>query len=683
MKKLLVSFISLLTFSVAAQIDRSKQPESGPAPIIQVKEPQQFQLKNGLTVMVVENRKLPQISASLSLDNPPILEGIKAGLSQLTSSLMGKGSKKILKDDFYDEVDFMGANISVSTSGGFAQSLTRYFPRAFEMMADAAINPNFTEEEFTKEQDLLIEGIKSSEKDVTSAARRVESLLAYGGNHPYGEFLTSGTVYNVKLQDVERFYNFRFRPNNAYLVIVGDIDVETAMPLVKKHFGKWKSNPVASSPIPNVVNAPKTQIDFVNMPNAVQSEVVVQSTTYLTKKNPDFFPVLMANSILGGGGEARLFLNLREDKGYTYGSYSKIGTNKRTATRFRATASVRNEVTDSAVVELLSEIKRIRTDLVTENELKKAKAKYVGGFVRSLENPATIARFALEIATEDLEDDFYKNYLDKINAVSAEDVRRVAQKYFNVNQARVVVTGKGVDVLDNLEKVSFNGEKLAVSYYDKYGIPIDRPRKTALEGGVTAQSILDRYVENTGVNRMENLTSLKLTYTGDFMQTSIQLEETNSSDGQKQVISVGGNAMMTSVVSEASAYMKQGPNQMDLPKMIHDDLKKTLGVLPEIAIRDNEETTLEGIENINGEDAYSIKVPGTGVSYTFYYSVATGLKLRESTMVNFNGQMQTNTTNYSNYTEKSGLTLPGKKSLNLGGQEITLSLDTAEMNTEE
>ena len=106
--------------------------------------------------MVVENRKLPQISASLSLDNPPILEGMKAGQSQLTSSLLGKGSKTIKKDDFYDEVDFMGASINISTSGAFAQSLTRYFPRILEMMADAAINPNFTEEEFIKERDLLI-----------------------------------------------------------------------------------------------------------------------------------------------------------------------------------------------------------------------------------------------------------------------------------------------------------------------------------------------------------------------------------------------------------------------------------------------------------------------------------------------------------------------------------------------
>lgn len=683
MKKLLLLFTALLSVSSFAQIDRSQQPKPGPAPSIQIKEPFQFKLKNGLTVMVVENRKLPQVSASLTLDNPPILEGIKAGMSQLTGSLLGKGSKKIKKDDFYDEVDFMGANISISTSGAFAQSLTRYFPRVFEMMADAAINPNFTEEEFIKERDVLIDALKADEKDVTSAARRVEALLAYGGNHPYGEYTTSGTVYNIKLADIQRFYDARFRPDNAYLVVVGDIDAATVEVLATKYFKKWKAQPVAASPLPEVTNPAKTQIDFVNMPNAVQSEVVVQSTTRLAKKDPDYFPVLMANSILGGGGEARLFLNLREDKGYTYGSYSSIGNNKRTATRFRATASVRNEVTDSAVVELLSEIKRIRTELVTDSELKKAKAKYVGSFVRSLENPATIAQFALEVATENLDTDFYKNYLDNINAVTADDVQRVAQKYFNVNQARVVVTGKGVDVLDNLENVEFSGAKLGVSYYDKYGMSIDRPRKAAVAGGVTAKSVLTTYLEKIGASAISDLKALKLTYKGEFMQTALEVVETYSADEHKQVISVGGSAMMTSVVTKASAYMKQGPNQMDLPKAIHDDLKKTLGVLPELALLNSDEVSLEGIEDINGENAYTIKVLGTGVSYSYYYGVDTGLKLRESTMVNFGGQMQTNTTDFSEYAENSGLTVPGKKSFNLGGQDISLSLDSVVVNPEQ
>ena len=681
MKKLLILLTSLLVFPAVGQVDRSKQPTPGPAPIIQVKEPQQYKLKNGLTVMFVENRKLPIVSASLILDNPPILEGIKAGQSQLTSSLLGKGSKKIKKDDFYDEIDFMGSNISISASSAFAQSLTRYFQRTFQMMADAAINPNLTEEEFTKERDVLIDALKSSEKDVSTAARRVERLLAYGVDHPYGEYVTAGTVNNIKLSDIQRFYDFRFRPNNAYLVIGGDIDFETVKILVKKYFAKWKPSPVASSPIPKVTNPVSTQIDFVNMPNAVQSEVVVQSTTYLAKKDADYFPVLMANSILGGGGEARLFLNLREDKGYTYGSYSSIGNSKITATRFRASASVRNEVTDSAVVEIVNEIKRIRTDLVSEIELKKAKAKYVGNFVRSLEDPEIIASFAYEIATENLDPDFYKNYLDRINAVTVEDVKRVAQKYFNVDQARVVVTGKGVDVLDNLEKVQFNGNYLPINYYNKYGTSIERPQKLAVADGITAESVLKSFINNTGVN-IADINALQLVYKGEFMQMSIKVEETYSDKEQKQVISVGGNAMMTSVVSQDSAYIKQGPNQTDLPKAIHDDLKKTLAVLPEIGLLESQEATLEGIVNINGSDAYEIKTQGVGVTFTSYYDVNTGLRVRESSLINFNGQMQTNTTDYSDYSEQSGLILAGKKSFNLGGQDISLRLDKAEINPE-
>ena len=681
MKKLLILLTSLLVFPAVGQVDRSKQPTPGPAPIIQVKEPQQYKLKNGLTVMFVENRKLPIISASLILDNPPILEGIKAGQSQLTSSLLGKGSKKIKKDDFYDEIDFMGSNISISASSAFAQSLTRYFQRTFQMMADAAINPNLTEEEFTKERDVLIDALKSSEKDVSTAARRVERLLAYGVDHPYGEYVTAGTVNNIKLSDIQRFYDFRFRPNNAYLVIGGDIDFESVKILVKKYFAKWKPSPVASSPIPKVTNPVSTQIDFVNMPNAVQSEVVVQSTTYLAKKDADYFPVLMANSILGGGGEARLFLNLREDKGYTYGSYSSIGNSKITATRFRASASVRNEVTDSAVVEIVNEIKRIRTDLVSESELKKAKAKYVGNFVRSLEDPEIIASFAYEIATENLDPDFYKNYLDRINAVTVEDVKRVAQKYFNVDQARVVVTGKGVDVLDNLEKVQFNGNYLPINYYNKYGTSIERPQKLAVADGITAESVLKSFINNTGVN-IADINALQLVYKGEFMQMSIKVEETYSDKEQKQVISVGGNAMMTSVVSQDSAYIKQGPNQTDLPKAIHDDLKKTLAVLPEIGLLESQEATLEGIVNINGSDAYEIKTQGVGVTFTSYYDVNTGLRVRESSLINFNGQMQTNTTDYSDYSEQSGLILAGKKSFNLGGQDISLRLDKAEINPE-
>ena len=163
-KAVLTLILGLIALQLQAQVDRSKMPAPGPAPEINLTEPQRFELKNGLKVMVVENHKLPRVSIQLSIDNPPILEGEKAGVSSLTASLLGKGSKSISKDDFNEEVDFLGARISFGSQSAFASSLSKYFPRIFELMADAAINPNFTEEEFEKEKQKILTALKSQEK---------------------------------------------------------------------------------------------------------------------------------------------------------------------------------------------------------------------------------------------------------------------------------------------------------------------------------------------------------------------------------------------------------------------------------------------------------------------------------------------------------------------------------------
>ena len=189
--------------------------------------------------------------------------------------------------------------------------------------------------------------------------------------------------------------------------------------------------------MPKVDNLTQTEMDFINFPNAVQSEVQLTNTIQLKKGDADYFPALIANKILGGGGEARLFLNLREDKGYTYGAYSSTGDDKYVA-RFVATASVRNAVTDSAVVAFLDELQRIRDTKVSEEELANAKAKYTGDFVLALEKPATIAQYALNIETDKLPENFYQTYLKKINAVTAEDIQRVAKKYFLIDNTRIV-----------------------------------------------------------------------------------------------------------------------------------------------------------------------------------------------------------------------------------------------------
>ncbi|MCB0374730.1 MAG: insulinase family protein, partial [Sinomicrobium sp.] len=172
MKKILYIILFTSTFFAQAQIDRSKQPQPGPAPEIHLGKPQTFTLSNGLKVLVVENHKLPRVSFNLTIDNPPVLEEQKAGISSLVGSLLGKGSKKISKDDFYEEVDYLGAFINFSSQGGFASGLSKYSGRIIELMADAALHPNFTQEEFDKEKQILLDNLKSQEKSVTTAARR-------------------------------------------------------------------------------------------------------------------------------------------------------------------------------------------------------------------------------------------------------------------------------------------------------------------------------------------------------------------------------------------------------------------------------------------------------------------------------------------------------------------------------
>ena len=683
MKKTFSILLCLLTFTVFAQIDRSQQPQPGPAPVIQLGEPERFTLNNGLTVLIVENNKLPRAAVSLSLDNSPIAEGELAGVSAMTAALLGKGSATIDKDSFNEEVDFMGATINFGSQSASASSLSRYFGRVLELMADAALHPNFTQEEFDKEKDILLDGIKSGEKSVTTAARRVENLLAYGKDHPYGEYVSKESVERVKLADVDAFYKRYFLPNNAYLVIVGDVDAGDLKKQVKKLFGKWKKKNLSTDPIPDVTNVSTTQIDFVNMPNAVQTEVTVQNTVSLRKKDADYFPLLIANGILGGGGEARLFLNLREDKGYTYGSYSSMGNNKFTASRFRASASVRNAVVDSAVVELLYEIDRMKKEVVSDEELNRAKAKYVGSFVRAVEQPSTVAAYALEIETEGLPDDFYTTYLESVNNVTKEDIQRVAQKYFLVDQARVIVTGKASEVLDNLEKVQFNESDISVSYYDKYGNVIDRPASFELPDGVSAQSILADYIDAIGGQDAINaIRSLEVSYNANFMGNELEAISINTDEEQKQIVKMGGNVLATVIVNASGAKVEQMGNSMDLPPEMAADMQAVIGIIPELKMMENESITVSGIEKIDGQSAYALEMKGQSTTTTTYYAVESGLKLKQTTVTEMMGQTQTQDSNYNDYKRFGSLLIPSSTSVPLGPQSVDATLGYVKINGE-
>jgi len=649
MKTKIASLITILamSFAVTAQIDRSKMPEPGPAPQIKIGEPQKFTLKNGLTVLLVENHKLPRISASLTIDNPLKREGKKAGLSGIMGGMLGSGTKNISKDDFNERVDYMGAALSIFSSGAYASSLTRYFPEVLTLLSDGIKNPIFTKEEFDKQIKIALDGIKSDKKDPGSIASRVQSVLTYGRNHPYGEYTTEETYKNLTLEDVKKEYNTYYKPNNAYLVLVGDIKFDEAKKLVKNLFEDWKKGDIPTLSLPAIPEIKTTEINFIDVPNAVQSEVAIINAVDFKLSNKDYFAAMLANQILGGGGTARLFMNLREDKGYTYGSYSSISHNKNMG-RFKAYASVRNMVTDSAAAQINYEINKIRYQKVSEEELKNAKEKFLGSFIMNVQKPNTIANFALNKELHNLPKDFYQTYIEKINAVTVDDVQDAAIKYFKGDKARIIISGKAIDVLKNLEK----NEEYTVKYFDQFGYSTSRPETTIpLPEGVNATSVIDTYFSKIG--NTEKVKTLYATYEANMQGTAITLTKKLASPNKMSLIlSVMGQVFSKQTFNGEKGFIEAQGQKKEMPKADLDMVKTLSFPFEDFSYKKG---TLERIEAVDGVNAYIVKY---GIRKA-YYNVKNGLKIKEEVVRKGpEGKEFVVPTKFSDYKEVDGILIP-------------------------
>ena len=673
MKKSIL-IISSLFLTVLMQGQIIPQPKPGVAPTVKIGKPVTFELKNGLKVMVVENHKLPRVSFSLTLDNDPYTEGDKKGVADMTSTMMGSGTIKISKTAFNEEVDFLGANINFSASGASASSLSKYSGRVLELMADGALNPVFTQAEFDKEKAKLIEGLKSNEKSVSAVAARVVDVLTYGKNHPAGEFVSEATLKNVTLADVQANYNTYFVPSNAYLIIVGDVKFSETKKMVEKFFGPWKKAIAPSITFSDPKDVPQTQINFIDMPNAVQSEVAAINVSNLKMTDPDYFAVLIANQILGGDFNSYINMNLREAHGWTYGARTSIYGDKRVST-FNASTQVRNAVTDSTVVEIFKEFKKIRTEKVTDEMLASVKAGYIGRFVMQIEKPQTVAGYALRIQTQSLPADFYENYIKNISAVTADDVLRVANKYFLENNSRVVIVGKASDVAPSLEKL-----KYPVLYFDKYGNPTAKPEfKKTVPAGVTAKSVIENFIKAIGgLQAVNAVKTIAMNGSTTIPQAPSPLSYTSKVDAKGKLIvelAMGTMSIMKQVVNEKGAYVMQQGQRQNLEGEMLNDMKAAATTFEELTLVTKPGLTLESIESINGKDAYAVKNGKT----TLYYDVASGLKVAESKVMEQGGKSMTQTTNYGDYREVKGVKVPFNIIQNVGF-ELDIKMSDVKIN---
>lgn len=662
--------IFLLSSATNAQIDRSKMPKPGPDPVVKLGTPKTFTLKNGLKVIMVVNNKLPRASANLTIDNKPYFEGEISGVSGMMGSLLGRGTSNISKDDFNEKIDFLGANVSFFSTGAFASSLKKYFPEILGLLADGVMNSKFTQEEFDKEVQITLDGIKSDEKNVTSAARRVENVLTYGKNHPFGEFTSKESVEKITLQDVKNNYATYYKPNNAYLVIEGDINPKKIKKLVKSLFSDWKKGEIPAYNMPETQNVATTEINFINMDNAVQSEITVINNIDLTLGDKDYYAALIANNILGGGGTARLFMNLREDKGYTYGSYSRLSQDRYAGT-FRATASVRNVVTDSSVVEIQKEINKIRYKKVTAEELANSKEEYIGGFVMDVQKPRTVANFALNIARYNLPKDFYENYIKNIKAVTLDDVQNAAIKYFEADKARIIITGKGIDVLNNLEKTDY-----VIKYFDKEGKPTEKPEMTLpVPEGVTAETVIDKYVDAIGgKEKVAAVTSVMITSTAKVQGIEVtSVDKMAAPNKMSKVISGMGQVFQKVIFDGESGYQEARGQKMD---MTADQIKEIKASSLPFVDMNYKTGKLDRIEPIEGVNYYVIKSGETEI----FYDTKTGLKYQEvKTMKGPNGDVSVPTI-FGEYKEVNGILFPYAIAQKMGPMDLNFVIKEIKIN---
>ena len=673
-------FICLFSYS---QFDRSKIPSSGPSPEINLGEPTEYELKNGLKIILVKNSKLPRVFFNLFIDSQPIFEGEKAGISSITSSLIGKGTKNISKDRFLDEIDFMGANLSLSATGAFGSSLSKFFPKLLDMTADGLFNPVFDIEEFTKSKERLIEGIKSDENSVPAAARRVANILAYGKNHPISEYPTEKSINNIEFDDIEKFFKSNFKPNNSYMVVVGDFDIDATIKQIEALFKKWKKGKVTSSKFLSN-SATKTAIHFIDMPNAIQSEISFQNLINLKKNNPDYFSLLITNKILGGGAENRLEQQIRENKGYTYVARSTFGTSKYVDSRFRAFTNTREQVTDSAVFEILNEIKKIKNFNVEVKELEDVKAKYFGDFVLATEGPSTIANYAVQIKTQNLGKDFYKNYLSNINSISIEQVRNTANKYFDLENGQIIVAGKGSAIADKLENIEFNGKKLQVYYYDKYGNSIEKPVfKKEISDNITVKDIFDKHIESIGgVEKLNSVKSITITAAvtipgAPFKPSAIIKEKfPNKSSMEMSVPNMG--TLMTQKFNGEDGYIEQMGQKIPYEDDQKTEQKEKKGLFEEIYL-DDSVAQIVSLSPVDGKDIYKVQIKEN--SFRFYEADTGLLIMTEETTVAMGNEIKT-ITKFSDYKEVDGVKYAFKREIITGPQTIVIEADQVILNEE-
>jgi len=681
-KKIIASVLSVLflTYGMSAQkLDRSIRPKPGPAPTVQIGDAQHFVSSNGIKVYVVENHKIPKVSYSIDLDVKPALEKDKIGAAGFVGDLLKAGSKKMPKDEFNKAIDMIGGRISVGAEGMFFGSLKKHSNTLLSLASDMLLNPAFPQSELDLQKKQALSGLATEKDDPQAMSRNLGAMLNYGPNHYRGEVMTEATVNNIEMADVKNYYNTYFRPNVAYMAIVGDITLKEAKKQVEQYFGAWekKTVPVATYQTPEGNKGAK--VGIVNKSGAVQSVVKVTYPLDLKPGNKDVIPLKVANGILGGGATGRLFQNLREKHAWTYGSYSGVRTSQwANSGSFSASANSSAEATDSSIVEILKEMNKMRTEKVSQEELEGYKNYMAGTFALGLESPRTLASYAINIAKNNLPKDYYKNYLKNIEKVTAEDVMRVSKKYIKPAVAHITVAG---DKSSNIEKLKKFGP---VTVYDVFGQEVKDAPAAAIPAGITAREVIKNYIKNSGgMQKWQAVKDIKMVSGMQMQGMDITITSIKKEGGKlfEEVSAAMGTLQKTVFDGKKGKVSGMGGAKDIEGKLVDETLKKAIIFDEATYLDDSHSLKLNGTEKINGEDCYVIAVTdASNETTTEFFSMKTGMRVQTVSTMEAQGNKMTVTTKLGDYKEVDGLSFPHSIKQNVGPQNMDITVKTIEVN---
>jgi predicted Zn-dependent peptidase len=424
---------------------------------VSLPRPTKVTLPNGLTLLILERHKLPTIAASIwikagALNDPKDLPG----LANFTADMLREGTARRTSEQISEELDSIGGDLSAEarfqqgTTSVNISGLVNSADRLMELMSEIVIHPGFPESELEKYKKRRQAQLEEERSQPGFLAREKFYRVLYGDFPASIVAPTPQSLAAVKGEDLRKYHDIYFYPENAILGIVGDLTVTQARSLADKYFGSWRAGRVTATRLPSIAPPGAKKLYLIDRPGSVQTEIFVGNLA-VKRVDPDYIPLRVLNRVLGGGVASRLFLDLREEKGYTYGAYSNVTGNIYPGI-LAARTEVRNVVTDDSIHELLVQLERMREEAVPADELEDSRRSIIAEFALSLENPQELLDDWLTVEYYGLPVDYWDRYPKEIAQVTSAKVQEMAKKHIDLAHLQIVCVGDGKQIESILEK---------------------------------------------------------------------------------------------------------------------------------------------------------------------------------------------------------------------------------------